>query len=769
MSSMSSTRRISILLWALAFCTSWSLTACGPDTGVGASSVNSDDDEDSSSSGGGSSGGGGGGYYTPPTTYALSIEPSSESPVSGPTAMNRERVDFNGDGKADFAIASDAGDDVKILLGQSGGNFTSGTSKSLASGAVPKDVVAGDLDADGKVDFLVSYSVGSSHFVARFFGAGDGTFSSASSFSTSVSFEHLLLGDLDGDTYPDLVGLNSGSGAGKVVSRFNDGDGSFGTEVVEVLTSDEPTGGVLYDFDGDDLLDLAIIEGSDLRAAILLNANDPDEGFEAPSFLSLPGAPTAILALSDGSLVVGTAIEGYYFASNGNGTFDSLESVGTGPIGDSFVGLVELDSGAIARVVESSSGDESLAVFAEDSDGVGYPDAHESYPVFGNASIGAKLFASCDLDGDSSLDLVYVTAANRIVTLFNPTASPNAVFSPALSGGTTLALEAPLYANSGTTAFELNDESMAYFSIGSTGLHWVTEESGVITPETALGSVAPVAVASGDFDGDGDTDVAFATAGTDRLLYLGTQGSGSAFTVTSTAVGNGCVEIIAANLGLGTAAALEIIVLNNGEFRVYRDGLTLHQTVATGGFGAPTCVAAYGGKLYMGHDDGDIYIRGNSGGSYSGYELVASLGSAAKAIVADDFDGDGDVDLGVAVGSTVKVIGQSSSGWSVLDTYTVSSTVKTLVAEDMNGDDKLDLVALSGSSSTQGYLHVFHGNETLYFAGPTTFTGPYNATGLFVGDVVGEDGKPDVVYHCVDTSNASNNKVARGKNTSYTN
>src|SRR6059058_5863455 len=58
--------------------------------------------------------------------------------------------DFNGDGKADLAMANEVSDNVSVLFGDGIGGF--GIASNFTAGDGPQSVITADFNGDGKAD-----------------------------------------------------------------------------------------------------------------------------------------------------------------------------------------------------------------------------------------------------------------------------------------------------------------------------------------------------------------------------------------------------------------------------------------------------------------------------------------------------------------------------------------------------------------------------------------------------------------------------------------
>jgi cysteine-rich repeat protein len=171
--------------------------------------------------------------------------------------------DFNGDGKADIAIAAGGEANVRLALGHGDSTFAAPTVFAVASGG--QAIAAGDLDGDGKLDLAVTGTTTNSVSVLR--GTGTGGFAAATSVAVGAQPSSVIATDLDGDGRLDLVVGNAGTG--DITVLHGSGGGNFGASSYPVGA---PTSWVcVADFDRDGHLDIAAASGSAI-ATLLYSA-----------------------------------------------------------------------------------------------------------------------------------------------------------------------------------------------------------------------------------------------------------------------------------------------------------------------------------------------------------------------------------------------------------------------------------------------------------------------------------------------------------------
>lgn len=164
-------------------------------------------------------------------------------------------ADFNGDGKADLAVANTEAKGIFVLLGTGGGRF--GAARNVASRRYGGRLVIADFNRDGRQD-LVGAS-GYSDGITVLLGTGAGTFRSAAGSPTVPGHPHdVLTADFNGDSNPDLAVANTEGGAVSVL--LGNGAGRFRQAAFSPFMT--PAFAGVGDFNGDGKPDLLAVSSS---------------------------------------------------------------------------------------------------------------------------------------------------------------------------------------------------------------------------------------------------------------------------------------------------------------------------------------------------------------------------------------------------------------------------------------------------------------------------------------------------------------------------
>src|SRR5215218_3162805 len=119
---------------------------------------------------------------TPAWAAQPNFAPAQNFPVgSSPTTVTN--ADFNGDGKVDLAAQNYTSDSVSVLLGNGNGTYQPKTNFAVGAGPNsnlpdPISIIGADFNGDGKADLAVANSA----YVSVLLGNGEGSFQAAQSF-----------------------------------------------------------------------------------------------------------------------------------------------------------------------------------------------------------------------------------------------------------------------------------------------------------------------------------------------------------------------------------------------------------------------------------------------------------------------------------------------------------------------------------------------------------------------------------------------------------
>jgi len=239
-------------------------------------------------------------------------------------------ADFNGDGKADVAVANAHSNNVSVLLGNGDGTFQPATNS--AAGNDPQSVVAGDVNGDGIPDLVVVNVIDNN--VSVYLGVGNGTFQPRQNFPVQANPLNVVIGDFNLDGKPDLAVANGP--ANTVDILLGNGDGTFQAATNFAAGSDADALAVA-DFNGDGNPDLAVTDLNGNNVSVFLgNGNGT---FQTPpvSNITVGTNPTAVTVgdfngdgFVDLAVANGTTNNVSVMLGNGDGTFQPVANYAVG-------------------------------------------------------------------------------------------------------------------------------------------------------------------------------------------------------------------------------------------------------------------------------------------------------------------------------------------------------------------------------------------------------------------------------------------------------
>jgi hypothetical protein len=351
--------------------------------------------------------------------------PSFSPAASFPVAANPVAVataDFNNDGKLDLATShhDDATGDgtVSVLLGNGTGGFQ--PARTSATGPYPVSAAVGDFNADGKLDLATANNgAGYDNDVSILLGKGDGTFATPVGLDASVGYPwSVAAGDLNADGKSDLVVTSDDNGFGGYVSvLLGRGDGTF-TDAATYgpyfgpLETNQLVDSALADVNGDGKVDVTVASWQ--TNSVMVFQGNGDGTLREPSYFATDRGPLSVAAgdfNADGKLDLvtgndsGSSHSVSMLLGNGDGTFQparsfaagngpgsvtpgdvngdgALDVVVTNPASTSSPGAVSVllgnGNGGLAQpitTITSATGGSPYSVVMADFNGDGRPDA----------------------------------------------------------------------------------------------------------------------------------------------------------------------------------------------------------------------------------------------------------------------------------------------------------------------------------------------------------------------------------------------------------
>jgi hypothetical protein len=698
-------------------------------------------------------------------------------PAGGTTAATAVVDDVNGDGKLDVVVVS-ADQQFSVLLGN--GDGTLQAAKSFAAPAPPGsssaasapivNLITADLRGNGKKDIIASNGL-------VLLGNGDGTFTAAAAAAfpymldnLSAAGPNLASGDLNNDGKPDLV-VNTG---GEVFTWIGKGDGTFTAGVSYETVSD--SGYVtVSDLDGDGNVD--IYSG-------LANGGSYSADFDNPS------QSYVLMGHGDGTFSGAPASLGVYNGANlvdvnGDGLPDLITNTAgpTNTAGSSFIVQLGTTTGVFNPVSTIT--------------------APASFTLNGTTITGAdttsvSAYAAGDLNGDGKADMAF--AVNGLNTTTGDQTPPPVYFTSFSNGDGTFptpsAFALPQIAPAGgydngltvsgmqIAAFTTSKHNDLVFTfsdeIGGTAVANPYVAGFVLLPGNGDGTfkapvitttfssatanttaIPPQIVGTADFNGDGEADllvtvpnftIATGAASTLELFLSNGDGTFKAPVTITNAPNpdvNGSDPVPCTVADFNKDGKLDVACLGETSASQAQIGISLGN--GDGTFAAPVILNAGGGDAIRSsgiaaadfNGDGNVDLGlfdyadfsgifyGNGNGTFTSVPLNGNFYpkdlinlAAGGPSIATDLNGDGKPDILVGNVSLINSYGSAP----VAPPAAVTTTALTASAATIAGGASVTFTAtVTGASGSTG---TPTGTVTFLDGATTLGTGTLNASGV---------------------------------------
>ncbi len=668
---------------------------------------------------------------------------------AGTTPAHVAVGDFNGDGKADLAVANSGSGKVSVLLGNGTGSFPALV--DYDAGFIPVSVAVGDFNGDGIADLAVA----NLENVSVLLGKGDGTFQPKVNYDAGIFPASVAVGDFNGDGIADLAVANLISNDVSVL--LGAVRGGF-LPAVNYVVGSSPSFVTVGDFNGDGKADLAVTNVDSADAGVLLGKGDGT--FRRVSSYAVgdfPG-PVAVGNFNgDGKAD---------FAVTGGGVVNVLLGNGDGTFLAPVIYYAGADPAAVAVGDFNADGKTDLAVTNSSGDNVSVllGNGDGTFQEAVNYGVGTKPgpLVVGDLNGDGKTDLAVANTTTNDVSILLGLGTP----FPDLT---------------------ITKTHVGNFHQGQTGASYSITVSNLLNVSTkgavTVSDTLPAGLTATAISGTGwsctlktlictrsDALEAFAKYPTITLTVSVASNATASVTNTATVSGGGDLNFANNTTGDPTTILHQMTTLalaHSPNPSVFGKAVTLTATVSPAE--ATGTVTFYDGAAILG-------LRTLSGGKatlttallpsgsrslrayYGGDSTFAASASAAVAhtvaalpqngfhpavsynagpfpysIAVGDFNRDGKVDLAVASGRVVRVLlGNGDGTFQAAADYSMGNAL-SLAVGDFNGDGKADLAV-----ANLGDFSVLLGNGDGTFQPAVNYNARSDPQSVVVGDFNGD-------------------------------
>ncbi|QMS87192.1 DUF4347 domain-containing protein [Nostoc edaphicum CCNP1411] len=324
--------------------------------------------------------------------------------------------DFDKDGNTDLVTANKSSSTVSVLLGNGNGTFKSASNFSTVgfNGLSPSSVAVADFNKDGKLDLVTANNL--SNNISVLLGKGDGSFQAAVNFALDSASApiSIVVGDFNDDGKSDIVTVNNASQ--NISLLLGNGTGGFATAKNFKVPS-RPTSVTVGDFNKDGKSDLAVTSSYFNNVSVLLGNGDGT--FNSATQFDVGANPNSVVVgdfNKDNKLDL--AVANYdsnnisILLGNGAGSFGIATNFDVG-LNPASVTVIDFDNDGNSDLAVANAGSDTVSVLLGDGNG--------GFGIATNFAVGTKPYSLTvsDFNKDGKSDLVVANSESKNVSLVN--------------------------------------------------------------------------------------------------------------------------------------------------------------------------------------------------------------------------------------------------------------------------------------------------------------------------------------------------------------
>jgi len=691
-------------------------------------------------------------------------------------------ADLNNDTILDLAIIYDGSNFLDIFLADGSFVFSSTPSRTITFDWQPTGLASGDMDRDDKADLVVCLDYDSGENIIICYQKNDfsKTSPAAKYFYNSLKQKDVLLSDLNGDGWLDVVALYSmddpGYQAGFTVYRSTTPNNYSQTIKPLPLEMYSPDLITMGDFNGDGRQDLVIGDAvAEKVAGYRNNASTgaswtligPVNDVIATSLMieqmAGDGREELVMALAQNPPATDSSIIRVLRYTNASGLFtEFVDEVPNQPDVTAMTTVLNDQDGTL-DLVRTSYHLHNLTIFNTPT---GSPIWRYSGSISSPTPANPVSVLSSDMNNDGYGDLIVICNSSEDVGTFTVYYHSSAAISNANDNLVLGSIDSVM-----STSGDFNGDGiieLAFYEQSTMKAHFYR------TSYTSLGQLAAPSAATvlkaGDLNGDGKDELIWANS-TSVIVWWG---SAAFFSSTTSSVLN--VTMLPRSLGFGDLdddGMRELVVGCNGGVEVYWNLGTTAPFSASNRFvlilnGSEVGSVEVGMLTGDGDDLADIAIVNASSSRIEIYHQQASspvFTSASRSLltivpniddlVSEDFNGDGRSDLVTHSNETLYLFLQYGGGFSGAPEfplkYVPGQGIDGLALGNLDDQGTKELALISENST----LMVLHYNATSSgLQTITTQTVGASPSVIMTGDVNG-DGKDDLISYSTSSRTVS--------------